>query len=377
MLQRGRARAGAELWQVTALSRRAAHIASTGPRPRGRGISTVAGTWTACDVELQRGRARAGAEFSTRSASRGDASTCFNGAAPARARNSRMHAVAPTSASSLQRGRARAGAEFAHQSRGRSGASGQCFNGAAPARARNWRDLASVGEHARCELQRGRARAGAELRIMRYARDGAIAMLDASTGPRPRGRGIAVVSAMRCCHCAASTGPRPRGRGISDTARIVPASSALQRGRARAGAEFMPTAGRRAHGTASTGPRPRGRGIRIDAARRGDRCSFNGAAPARARNWHMHVQLQRGRAWHRRLSLTLQRGRARAGAELSSGRSSRRIRSRASTGPRPRGRGIGHRTAKPVHARVASTGPRPRGRGIHGTQAQRRMRRLR
>ena len=87
----------------------------------------------------------------------------------------------------------------------------------------------------------------------------------------------------------ASTGPRPRGRGIVR----------------RCGRQELVQ-------SASTGPRPRGRGIvivwRVIVHRF---TSFNGAAPARARNFHAHA-----------MKLT--------------------PRERASTGPRPRGRGISH-----------------------------------
>ena len=108
----------------------------------------------------------------------------------------------------------------------------------------------------------------------------------------------------------ASTGPRPRGRGMS-IGRIYGKGA----------------------GEASTGPRPRGRGMKL-----GHRVTcrllerFNGAAPARARNADFplfralsNCKLQRGRAragaeWEaigRYLGkyISLQRGRARAGAE--------------------------------------------------------------
>ena len=110
LLQRGRARAGAECLRAkTGQSSKPG--ASTGPRPRGRGMSD---------------RARRQA-LDRR---------CFNGAAPARARNG--PAWISTSCQAT------------------------CFNGAAPARARN-------------------------------VRPGVVLQLDelASTGPRPRGRGMA------------------------------------------------------------------------------------------------------------------------------------------------------------------------------------------
>src|SRR6266581_4503844 len=87
-------------------------------------------------------------------------------------------------------------------------------------------------------LQRGRARAGAEL-TPDSARG--VGHSPASTGPRPRGRGIHAVKAPRLAAFAvASTGPRPRGRGIMTGANCITNSLAgLQRGRARAGAELI------------------------------------------------------------------------------------------------------------------------------------------
>ena len=135
MLQRGRARAGAELSQSERLTRRLAllqrgraragaefdltvktlgsrlRLASTGPRPRGRGIIAFA-MMAARANALQRGRARAGAEFTGCGRSRSTPLTA-----------------------QLQRGRARAGAEFDAGSASGSDVAG--FNGAAPARARN------------------------------------------------------------------------------------------------------------------------------------------------------------------------------------------------------------------------------------------------
>ena len=136
------------------------------------------------------------------------------------------------------------------------------------------------------ELQRGRARAGAECARIRRI------------GQRSR---------------AASTGPRPRGRGMKSTR-----------------TEHTGLLG------ASTGPRPRGRGMyRIIIRRPTRQYRFNGAAPARARNviglaadTSTSWRLQRGRAragaeWGRAgvnvaSEQWLQRGRARAGAEWDS-----------------------------------------------------------
>ena len=109
----------------------------------------------------------------------------------------------------------------------------------------------------------------------------------ASTGPRPRGRGMMDIKLPIYLHTLASTGPRPRGRGMSEAAP-----------RERRPSE------------ASTGPRPRGRGMATSRSSGSERRKrFNGAAPARARNVVLMETLP--------LRLTV-----------------------ASTGPRPRGRGM-------------------------------------
>ena len=90
----------------------------------------------------------------------------------------------------------------------------------------------------------------------------------------------------------ASTGPRPRGRGMQRRQSL-----------------------RRPSRPASTGPRPRGRGMsRSACALRSRHASFNGAAPARARNDSSNRALA---APHPIPSVV-----------------------QASTGPRPRGRGM-------------------------------------
>src|SRR5437667_241391 len=88
---------------------RDAYVASTGPRPRGRGVS------------LKR---RAGVPGCKR----------FNGAAPARARSGWQYRKGTMTTQQLQRGRARAGAEWECRMRD-AVAIGPGFNGAAPARA--------------------------------------------------------------------------------------------------------------------------------------------------------------------------------------------------------------------------------------------------
>ena len=219
----------------------------------------------------------------------------FNGAAPARARNVGNLASMPGVAFALQRGRARAGAEWRSMERAMAERDG-CFNGAAPARARNvWR-------------------AGGK--IVRSGFNGAAPA---------RARNARTVAG-HAATATASTGPRPRGRGMRRSIEQDRASWRLQRGRARAGAECnCPRAAK--HRT------PR----------------FNGAAPARARNADWTNTYLASRA-------TLQRGRARAGAECQCAAVTP-----ASTGPRPRGRGC---LARDVWPPEASTGPRPRGRGM-------------
>ena len=184
LLQRGRARAGAECQHNNSTSA-APHIASTGPRPRGRGMQLE--PREACDGfdELQRGRARAGAECLECSYRRGCQTVCFNGAAPARARNVGNSHLSCLGRFPLQRGRARAGAE--------------------------WRD----NQH-RAQLPH-----------------------NASTGPRPRGRGMILI--------------------ISAASRRWPRFNGAAPARARNVALFRPTTGHR--DAASTGPRPRGRGM--------------------------------------------------------------------------------------------------------------------
>ena len=155
------------------LYRQIRHVASTGPRPRGRGNKTLVEI-IALDVMLQRGRARAGAEIGAvldperettqastgpRPRGRGNSAwparsenhpASFNGAAPARARKcSRIQFTCHRFDS---------------------------FNGAAPARARKYHDWTADGEGGLEELQRGRARAGAEISCSRQFSSGAYSL---------------------------------------------------------------------------------------------------------------------------------------------------------------------------------------------------------
>jgi len=84
------------------------------------------------------------------------------------------------------------------------------FNGAAPARARNG-DALELACLWNASLQRGRARAGAEWPD-HYK--GGMPLYAASTGPRPRGRGMLFTGPGKAPGDRASTGPRPRGRGM-------------------------------------------------------------------------------------------------------------------------------------------------------------------
>ena len=165
---------------------RDARVASTGPRPRGRGMRTgrfffrrkTSGFNGAAPARARNeagriGGARGVGEASTGPRPRGRGMAVililgagmlmgFNGAAPARARNDLFKFPAP-----LQQTR---------------------FNGAAPARARNGVSAVTLSISDGV-LQRGRARAGAECR---GNRPGCSAVKVASTGPRPRGRGMHV-----------------------------------------------------------------------------------------------------------------------------------------------------------------------------------------
>ncbi len=271
-------------------------VASTGPRPRGRGIPRrIAG-------QLEKSRLR------------------FNGAAPARAAgilrrdirgvnfasaiSSRFNGAAPAPDASqakvverfrhghdivsLQRGRARAGAEFGPASEG-----------------------IKYFSTFRRMLQRGRARAGRGIPSARRI------PLRPSTGPRPRGarnlrldrrtrdvpyqgfNGAAPARARNLLGFwtstdtrpipTASTGPRPRGRGMCRSCGLVYTANVncwLQRGRARAGRGILNRHYRvgalvNIFTVASTGPRPRGR-------------SRN--CPNKSNIWPARLMLQRGRA---------------------------------------------------------------------------------
>ena len=133
------------------------------------------------------------------------------------------------------------------------------FNGAAPARARN-------GNHCPCAPLVGRASTGPRPRGrgMVGIFDGTQIRREASTGPRPRGRGMWLRADMHRSNARsfngaapararngvmqlfasssggrASTGPRPGGRGMYNLAKLsTQGTGLLQRGRARAGAEW-------------------------------------------------------------------------------------------------------------------------------------------
>ena len=255
--------------------------ASTGPRPRGRGMATLVHGDGRPSPGLQRGRARAGAECNRPCVGR----SCLH----------------PASTGPRPRGRGMAAqaADLSEAARG--------FNGAAPARARNaWPTTLAGGTS--CVLQRGRARAGAECSTTTGTYNTAIG---ASTGPRPRGRGMVAGRDWLQSHEPASTGPRPRGRGMRALGDGVPVfhhASTGPRPRGRGMAEEIIKSGALTGGFNGAAPaRARNGGVQ-DVGLPGHRNCFNGAAPARARN-------ARGRCGIRRSKELLQRGRARAGAE--------------------------------------------------------------
>ena len=137
--------------------------------------------------------------------------------------------------------------------------------------------------HPKPKLQRGRARAGAEIWPVIVVHD---EQHRASTGPRPRGRGNYALGRRAHVLLRASTGPRPRGRGNALCVIDGCVGNSCFNGAAPARArKFVPHYRHRstAH-QASTGPRPRGRGNPMEICPpRPSRRSFNGAAPARAR----------------------------------------------------------------------------------------------
>ena len=183
----------------------------------------------------------------------------------------------------LQRGRAPAGAEC------KASARTVGFNGAAPARARSeTTGRATVREFGRNSFTGAapaRARSGAPHRHPALA----------STGPRPRGRGVALIG------IASSRSPSFNGAA---PARARSAWIGCDR---RSPVGFNGAAPARAR----------------EENRSGEcRSCFNGAAPARARSVEPWQLLQRGRApagagWARFRRHWLQRGRARAGAECA------------------------------------------------------------
>ena len=255
VLQRGRPRAGAEIWSLSDTAERLS-IASTGPPPRGGGNflpNHLTGWLRYCfnGAAPARGRKSIGRV-------RGHtADSCFNGAAPARGRKCGHGIAGSVVELLLQRGRPRAGAEMALRAVARRQLS-LLQRGRPRAGAEIW-DKPPAGTGS-ARLQRGRPRAGAEIRTSHcyWEKDKCC-----FNGAAPaRGRKLQHQrTAARSCHHA-STGPPPRGGGNL-------------RGPANQ------TVGSRA----STGPPPRGGGNNPAASARNTRCRlrFNGAAPARGR----------------------------------------------------------------------------------------------
>ena len=158
----------------------------------------------------------------------------------------------------LQRGRARAGAECV-MGMATEQANYTSFNGAAPARARNVDELAVLRQPPR----RFNGAAPARARNAEILRRDSGAWSLASTGPRPRGRGM--VMPADHSQTRAMSLQRGRARAGAEWSRPILANDAvklLQRGRARAGAECS----------------------QIQDRRKRHLARFNGAAPARARN---------------------------------------------------------------------------------------------
>ena len=109
MLQRGRARAGAE-WNSGSVSINWREVLQRGRARAGAECAELVPI-VIVGEELQRGRARAGAECALPLSVSGRRGGRFNGAAPARARNVGRGTTARRMITELQRGRARAGAE--------------------------------------------------------------------------------------------------------------------------------------------------------------------------------------------------------------------------------------------------------------------------
>src|SRR5581483_3842816 len=159
------------------------HPASTGPRPRGRGMMAMAGklrsrwarfngatptrAWNGARPTssalgpslLQRGHAHAGVECVWLRPVRTGENCCFNGATPTRAWNVNGRGVGVLGDDPLQRGHAHAGVECVHAVRDPRGV--KRFNGATPTRAWNARAAPSTTSSP-LSLQRGHAHAGVE-----------------------------------------------------------------------------------------------------------------------------------------------------------------------------------------------------------------------
>src|SRR5262249_44664586 len=110
------------------------------------------------------------------------------------------------------------------------------FNGAAPSRARNWSSRSFTWVSASL-LQRGRALAGAEFLSILHHPTGPASF--ASTGPRPRGRGIKRLTRGHQCKYLRFNGAAPSRAGNLNRPEFVGTRILkLQRGRALAGAEL-------------------------------------------------------------------------------------------------------------------------------------------
>ncbi len=209
--------------------------------------------------------------------------------------------------------------------------------------------------------------------------------VQASTGPRSRGRGWTAVRDSNGVVTNGFNGAALTGARMEKPSKPgSPPSLSLQRGRAHGGADGL-RSGTMLVGSAaaSTGPRSRGRGWgvhqapyarNLEGASTGPRSRGRGWAqlesPCPGRRGASTGPRSRGRGWGGGSAwggrtFACFNGAALTGARMDFGQLGAGVKETvASTGPRSRGRGwtLGALTAN-KHQRSASTGPRSRGRG--------------
>ena len=209
---------------------------------------------------LQRGRARAGAEIPALKLQCEKVVSGFNGAAPARARKC---CCGENTFNRIERG----------------------FNGTAPARARKSRIRLCMHRCRRASTgPRPRGRGNMPLHNVPRPE------LRASTGPRPRGRGNDEAARQSFNKAPLQRGRARAGAEIAFRAGEQAVHFMLQRGRARAGAEILVAAvAIKAQRLGFNGAAPaRARKYRLRERMTPDpRPGFNGAAPARARKYQL------------------------------------------------------------------------------------------